>query len=91
MTTFLHTMDTGAKVYFDDLNWVSGGRLFCHVVAYTPDGNVMANATCEMSSTQSRYSVAQELARGNGAQPEPWADELLAALSKLISGGFGES
>jgi len=83
VTTFRHPMDTGAEIYFDDLNWVSGGRLFCHVVAYAPDGNVLANTMCEMSSTQSRYSVAQELARRNGAQPEPWADELLAAWHTL--------
>ena len=36
-----------------------------------------------MSSAKARYSIAQELARHNGAHPNSWADELLAVWHTL--------
>jgi hypothetical protein len=79
MTTVRYPLDDGTIIEFRDLSWTPTGRLFCQVVTFAPDESILGNSKCELSSSQSRYKVAQELAGHNGAKPDIWADTLLAA------------
>jgi hypothetical protein len=76
-------LGNGAILEFHDLSWTPTGRLFCQVIGYAPDGSIISNSKAEMSSSQSRYKVAQELAGHNGAKPDVWNDALLASWHTL--------
>jgi hypothetical protein len=79
-------LDNGAIMEFHDLSWTANGRLFCQVIGFAPDGSIIGNSKAEMSSSQARYRVAQELAGHNGANPDIWNDALLAAWHTLDQG-----
>jgi hypothetical protein len=83
MNSFQFPLDDGAVIEFRDLSWTPNGRLFCQVVTFAPDESILGDSKCEMSSSASRYKVAQELAGHNGAKPGRWADALLAAWHSL--------
>jgi hypothetical protein len=83
MNTIRYELDDGAVMEFRDLKWTPTGRLFCQVVTFAPDESILGNSKVEMSSTDSRYKVAQELAGHNGAKPDIWAGALLAAWHSL--------
>ena len=83
MSTVRYPLDDGVVLEFRDLTWTPSGRLFCQVVTFAPDGAILGNSKVEMSSSASRYKVAQELASHNGAKPDYWSDVLLAAWHSL--------
>jgi hypothetical protein len=83
VSTIRYPLDDGVLLEFRDLSWTPNGRPFCQVVASAPDGSILGNSKCEMSSSTSRYKVAQELAGHNGAKPGIWSDALLSAWHSL--------
>jgi hypothetical protein len=83
MSTVRYPLEDGAVLEFRDLSWTPTGRCFCQVVAYAPDGGIVANSKVEMSASRSRHQVAQEIAGHNGHNPERWGDALLAAWHTL--------
>ena len=83
MSATRYTLENGASLEFHDLLWTPTGRLFCQVVAYAPDGSILANSKTELSRSDSRYKVAQELASHNGNNVQHWSDALLEAWHLL--------
>ena len=76
-------LENGVVLEFKDMSWTGTGRLFCQVIAMAPDGSILGNSKCDLSSDTSRYQVAQGLAAHNGAKPDVWVDALLAAWHSL--------
>lgn len=79
----LYHLDNGATLELVDIEWTQTGRCFCHMRAFAPDESLLSDSKLEMSSSTSRYKVAQEMASHNGAQPNVWADALMEAWYNL--------
>ena len=76
-------LDNGAVLEVVDLDWTRKGHLYADVIVKTTAGEPLGSGKVQLSSTQDRYRLAQELASHNGSNPTGWANELLALWTVL--------
>ncbi len=76
-------LDNGAVLEVVDLDWTRKGHLYADVIVKTGADEPLGSGKLQLSSTQDRYRLAQELASHNGSNPTDWANELLALWTVL--------